>query len=317
VSKSTRRTTFGSSTRGQTVTVIEAPTRRSQRRKAIVAFWVTLMVVGLLGGTVASHYLHPILGGLLGLLGGLVLGAVVFALIVAWPVLRIIWHWLPEIVVALGVVYGWTWLMQATPLWLALVLVVVLVGVPALFRRVRHWVLAPVWCLIVRHRLRVCFAAFIATNRSGTLPLILLARPTPAGERVWIWLRPGLSVKDLEQEGQVQKLAVACWANEVRVVRASRKRAALIRVEVTRREPLADTIVSPLPDFVPDDMPANAPTSPAVPPVGVNLADVPDPRATRATNTNSPADTRPRRPRNAPVAPPDDEPSGFDPRDYA
>ncbi|WP_242624719.1 hypothetical protein [Krasilnikovia cinnamomea] len=308
---------FGSSTRGQTVTVIEAPTRRSQRRKAIVAFWVTLVVVALLGGTVASHYLHPILGGLLGVLGGLVLGAVVFALIVAWPVLRIVWHWLAEIVIALVVVYGWTWLMQATPLWLALVLVVVLVGVPAAFGRVRHWVLAPVWCLIVRHRLRVCFAAFIATNRSGTLPLILLARPTPAGERVWLWLRPGLSIRDLEQDGQVQKLAVACWANEVRVTRASRKRAALIRVDITRREPLTGTVMSPLPNRVPADMPDNTLTAPATPPVGVNLADVPHPRNTRATNTNSTTEPRPRRGRNTAATPPEDEPSGFDPRDYA
>jgi hypothetical protein len=317
VSKSSGRTPFGSSNQGQSVTVIETPTRRSQLRKAIVAFWVTLLVVGLLGGTVAAHYMHPILGGLLGLFLGTMLGVTVACLIMLWPVLRIVWHWLPEILVALGVVYGWTLLMQATPLWLALVLVVALVGVPALFARVRHWVLAPAWCLIVRHRLRVCFAAFIATNRTGTLPLILLARPTPAGERVWIWLRPGLSIKDLEQDGQVQKLAVACWANEVRVTRASRKRAALIRVDITRREPLANKIKSPLPDYVPDHMPANAPTSPAVPPVGVNLADVPHPRAARATNTNSPAESRPRRPRNAPAAPPDDEPSGFDPRDYA
>jgi hypothetical protein len=138
---------------------------------------------------------------------------------------------------------------------------------------------------------------------------------------VWIWLRPGLSIRDLEQDGQVQKLAVACWANEVRVMRASRKRAALIRVDITRREPLINKVKSSLPDYVPDrmadDMPANAPTSPAVPPVGVNLADVPHPRTTRATNTNSTAESRPRRPRNAPAAPPDDEPSGFDPRDYA
>ncbi|MFG1609283.1 hypothetical protein [Actinoplanes sp. NPDC049265] len=317
MSKSSPRVPFGSSNRGNTVTVIEAPTRHSQRRKAIVAFWITLVVVALLGGTVASHYLHPIVGGLLAVLAGVLLGGIVFALIIAWPVLRIIWHWLPEIVLALGVVYGWTWLMQATPLWLALVLVVVLVGVPAMFHQVRHWVLAPVWCLVVRHRLRVCFASFIATNRSGTLPLILPARPTPAGERVWLWLRPGLSIKDLEQDGQVQKLAVACWANEVRVTRASRKHAALVRVDVTRREPLAHTVVSPLPDFVPDDMPANAPTSPAVPPVGVNLAEVPDPRGARATNINTPGDPRTRRPRNANVAPSDDEPSGFDPRDYA
>ena len=288
--KSTRRNLFGTNTRGQTVTVIEAPTRYSQRRKAIVAFWVTLFTVGLLTGTVLSHYLHPIVGGLLGVLAGVVLGVVLFALIVAWPVLRIIWHWLPEIGASLTVVYGWTWLMTATPLWLALVLVVLGVGVPAAcderpcfqrddgrvvlverrresidvvvaaaFARSRHWVLAPAWCLIVRHRLRMCFAAFIATNREGTLPLILLARPTPAGERVWLWLRPGLSIHDLEQEGQLKKLAVACWADQARVVRASRKYAALIRVDITRRDTLSSTVLSTLPDHVPADMPATAP----------------------------------------------------------
>ena len=313
MSKSTRRTAFGTSNRGQTVTVIEAPTRRSQRRKAIVAFWVTLLIVGLLTGTVAAHYMHPILGGLLGIAGGVAVGAVVFALIVVWPVLRIIWHWLPETFGALVLVYGWTWLMQATPLWLALILVVTFVGVPAAFARVRYWVLAPVWCLIVRHRLRMCFAAFIATNREGTLPLILLARPTPAGERVWIWLRPGLSIKDLEQDGQVQKIAVACWANEARVTRASRKYAALIRVDITRREPLADTIASPLPDYVPEDMPANAPVSPGMPPMGLDLTDVPE-----APVVNNHAEPRPpRRPRNDSTVPPDTDASGFDPRDYA
>ncbi|MEV6488558.1 hypothetical protein AB0M20_07980 [Actinoplanes sp. NPDC051633] len=297
------------------MTVIEAPTRYNQRRKAKVAFWITLAVIAVLGGTVASHYLHPIVGALLAAAAGALLGGVVFGLIIAWPVLRIIWHWLPEILLALGFVYGWTWLMLATPLWLALALAG-LACIAASFGRVRSWVAAPVWCLIVRHRLRVCFAAFIATNRSGTLPLILLARPTPAGERVWIWLRPGLSIRDLEQDGQVEKLAVACWAHAVRVTPASGKRAALIRVDVTRREPLANTVVSPLPDFVPADMPANAPTSPAVPPFGVNLREVPDPRAARTSNTNNTGDPQRRRSRN-PVASADDAPSGFDPRDYA
>ncbi len=93
MSKSSGRSMFGSN-KGQTVTVIDAPIARSQRRKAVIAFWVALFVVGLLAGVVASHYLHPIAGGLLGLLAGVVVGAVLFALIVAWPVLRIIWHWL-------------------------------------------------------------------------------------------------------------------------------------------------------------------------------------------------------------------------------
>jgi hypothetical protein len=315
VPKSTRRGLFGTASQGQTVTVIETPVARNFRRRALVAFWVTLLTVGLLAGTVAAHYLHPIVGGLFGLLIGAVTGAVVFALMVAWPVLRIVWHWLPEIGLGLGFVYGWVWLMQSTPMWASLLTVALVVGVPAAVGPIRRRVVSLAWCLIVRHRLRLCFAAFIATNRQGSLPLILPARPTPAGERVWVWLRPGLSLRDLEQDGQVQKLAVACWANEVRVIRASRKYAALIRVDITRREPLADTVVSPLPDYVPADMPADAPVSPGMPPVGLDLPDVPDTPATTH------AEPRPRRGRSVPTptASPESgtEARGFDPRDYA
>ncbi|MET8121805.1 hypothetical protein [Micromonospora sp. NPDC005291] len=257
---------------------------------------------------VASEYMHPIVGGLLGVVLGAVFGAVVFALIVAWPVLRVFWHWLPEILLGLAVVYGWTALMQSTPLWASLLIVALVVGLPAAIGPVRRRVMAWIWCLIVRHRLRLCFAAFIATNRHGSLPLILPAKSTPAGERVWVWLRPGLSLRDLEQDGQMQKLAVACWANEVRVMRAGRKYAALIRIDITRREPLAHTVVSPLPDYVPTDIPSNAPTSPGMPPVGLDLPDVPDQPVT------APADTpRQRKPRNTTTT----SPNGFDPSDYA
>jgi hypothetical protein len=301
---------FGRSGRGQTVTVIEAPRARSQRRKAIIAFWVTLFTAGLLTATVASHYMHPILGGMLGIAVGAVLGAALFALIIAWPVLMMIWHWVPEILLSLGVTYGWVWLMEATPLWLALLAVGIGVGGPAAYPKTRRWLLAPAWCLIVRHRLRQCFAAFIISNREGTLPLILAARPTPVGERVWIWLRPGLSLQNLEQDGQVQKLAVACWAREVRVTPASRKYAAFVRVDVTRRETLTSTVVSPLPGTLPDDMPATTPaTVTSREPVGVNLADVPAARR-RSPDTNS---DRPRRARN-PEPPSSD---AFDPSDYA
>ncbi len=205
MSKSTRRSLFGSNNKGQAVTVIEAPVARSQRRKAIVAFWVTALITALLGGTVAAHYLHPILGGLLGIVLGVVLGGLVAAFILIWPVLRIIWHWLPEILIGSFLVYGWTWLMFATPVWASLLILAAIIGAPAAYSKTRRAVLSAFWCLTVRHRLRMCFAAFIATNRHGTLPFILPARPTPAGERVWVWLRPGLSLNDLEQPGQIQK----------------------------------------------------------------------------------------------------------------
>jgi uncharacterized membrane protein YeaQ/YmgE (transglycosylase-associated protein family) len=102
VSKSNRRTPFGSSSRGGVVNVIETPVARNYRRRAVIAFWLTLGVVGLLAGTVASDHMHPILGFGLGALIGAVLGAVVFVLIVSWPVLRAFWHWLPEILLGSG-----------------------------------------------------------------------------------------------------------------------------------------------------------------------------------------------------------------------
>ena len=310
MSKSSGRSLFGASRKGQTVTVIESPTRINQRRKAIVAFWVTWAVVALPGAVIAADYMHPILAGLLGAVLGVLAGLVLAALIIVWPVLRMIWHWLPEILLGGTLVYGWTWLMLATPMWLSLLIVAAVVG-PLVYGPVRRMVMSVVWCLTVRHRLRMCFAAFIATNRHGTLPFILPARPTPAGERVWVWLRPGLSLHDLEQPGQVQKLAVACWANEVRVVRASRQYAALIRIDITRREPLAGTVKSNLPDHVPADAPANAPVSAAVAPTGVNLIDVPAARSSRSPNDNN--GTRTRRARN-PEPPSSDS---FDPSDYA
>ena len=77
-------------------------------------------------------------------------------------------------------------------------------------RPVRSRIHQALWCLVTRHRIRACFSEFIITNRTGSLPVILRARPTPVGERVWIWLRPGLSLDDLLD--RLDKIAVACWA---------------------------------------------------------------------------------------------------------
>jgi hypothetical protein len=109
------------------------------------------------------------------------------------------------------------------------------------------------------------------------LPLVLWARPTPAGERVWLWLRPGLEVADLD--GKAGRIAVTCWASEVRVVRASQRYAALIRVDIARRDPLANRVESPLAALVPRPRTSDVPVSPAVPTVGLDLADIPDPPA--------------------------------------
>jgi hypothetical protein len=277
--------------------VIEMPVARNFRRLARVTFYVVAGVSGLLAATVASHYMHPILGLILGAVIGVIIGALVAAVVVIWPGLRVFWYWAGEIVLALTLVYGWLTLMTSTNLLVSLLVVAVVAGVPAAVAPIRRRIAALAWCMIVRHRLRLCFVSFLAGNRQGSRPLILAARPTPAGERVWVWLRPGLALSDLE--GRTDKVAVTCWANEVRVVRASDSNAALIRVDITRRNPLAGKVASPLPDLVPDfdDDQSVAPTSPGMPPVNLDLPDVPE-EPDQDSTTRLP---RGRRPRNAPA----------------
>src|SRR5439155_11516712 len=90
-----------------TVTVIETRVHRSSARNARLAFWVTWFVVGLLSMTIAADRIHPILALLLGFAVGTAVGAVVWAIVRVWPLLRLIWWWIPEISLVLVVVYGW------------------------------------------------------------------------------------------------------------------------------------------------------------------------------------------------------------------
>ena len=131
------------------------------------------------------------------------------------------------------------------------------------------------WCQITRHRLRVCFAAFIRTNNRvdpGLTPLILLIRATPAGERVWLWLRPGLDLAELEARSA--KIAVACWASTVQVI-ASRRFAALVRLDITRRDPLTGLVTSPLVGGIPTQPPVPVEGDPFEG-LGLDLLDVPE-----------------------------------------
>jgi hypothetical protein len=91
---------------------------------------------------------------------------------------------------------------------------------------------------------------------------------------VWVWLRPGLDLSDLE--GRADKLAVACWASEVRVVRASDRFAALVRVDVTRRDPLTEVFTSPLVGLVPTPSGPSGPAMGDVDGLALDLPDVPE-----------------------------------------
>jgi hypothetical protein len=296
VSKSSGGGLFGARRAGE-VTLVETPVSRAFARKARVTFFAVgiattaVTVVGL-------HHRDPALAVLVGVVVGAVAGFVAGAGVVVWPVVRVLWHWSAEITAAVLLLVAWSWLSDLVPGGWALLLLAVLVGAPAAVPPVRRQLVAVGWCAIVRHRLRTCFAEFLRTPgrlSPGRLPLILAAWPTPAGERVWVWLRAGLELADLE--GRCGKLAVACWADQVVAVRASRSYAALVRVDVTRRDPLTAPVASPLIDRIPGAWLHRDQTARPTPPAGLDLPDVPEP------TTPAPASvTRPARARRSPAS---------------
>jgi hypothetical protein len=145
-------------------------------------------------------------------------------------------------------------------------------------RPVRRFLRNRVWCVITRHRIRACLTEMRTLNYSGNLPFIIGCFSTKTGEAVWLWMRPGLSAEDLENKAET--IASACWARKAQIGRTDRN-AALIRVDIDRRDPLAKThITSPLLDdtsgmpeaAVADDallaflIPENAPSDPTTEP---------------------------------------------------
>ena len=124
--------------RGGTVTVIDQPVLRSYMRKAKAVFWITWAVLGILAAVVAASKWEPILALLAGALTGLIIAAIASSIVAAWPVLRVIWWWLPELSLSGGLVTGWTELASHTDLAVRLVVVTGVVGLPAALGPVRR-----------------------------------------------------------------------------------------------------------------------------------------------------------------------------------
>jgi hypothetical protein len=267
---------FGQKPTG-TVALVEPPVSASYAMRARVAFFAVSAGVGLLGSAVLAAAMNPVKAVALGVLAGMTAGLVVGVLVRVWPVLRVLWWWSMEITAAVLLVGGSSALARLTHLLVSVVLLLVLAGVAGGVPKVRRRLSALVWCAVVRHRLRVTFGEVIRSSnraRPACLPLVLFARPTPAGERVWLWLRPGLDLAELE--GRTGKVAVTCWASEVRMVRASARFAALIRVDIARRDPLSGLVHTPLLELLRNTK-GVAPVSPGMPPLGLDLDDVADP----------------------------------------
>lgn len=296
--------------RGASAIVDVVQRRRSDRvaKLTFITVWVVLApTVTLVAATITDRWLAV----LIGVAGALVVSSVAALVAFVWPVVRMVWYWAGEITAGVLLLAGYWALTRVVPWPVALLLLAVAAGLLVVRAGSRRRLAAWVWCAVSRHRLRTCFATFIRANRFGSLPLILWARPTLAGERVWVWLRPGLSLEDLTDSGGLDRLAVGCWAKTVKVVPGSRRWAPLLRVDITRREPLADTITSPIPDLLGDlpevtDLP---PTVASVDAGGLDLDDVPAPAdaGMPAAGTPRPGSRRNGRPAPTPRRATDDD----------
>jgi hypothetical protein len=110
----------------------------------------------------------------------------------------------------------------------------------------RRFLLTRLWCVIDRWRMRSCLKAckVRTMNLDGALPLMLWARPTKIGERVWLWLRAGASGDDIDDA--LTFLAPACFARHAQIHRV-RRLSTLVAVDIIRRDPLTgNTVPSPL-----------------------------------------------------------------------
>ena len=117
------------------------------------------------------------------------------------------------------------------------VIVAVVLAVPALRRFVSHRAAA----VLTRHRLRQVLVERRCLNFSRSAPLFLWSHPTEVGETVWLFLRAGISPSDVENE--TEWIASGCFARDARITPA-RKMSALVRVEVIRRDPLAEELIA-------------------------------------------------------------------------
>jgi hypothetical protein len=197
--------------------------------------WITLITAGVLAGLLASqHHTAPAIT-LLAITGALFLAS--FRAL--WVLFGLIIRARAEITVlaTVGLAYWWLHTIM-TSVFANLVLIGVLVVI-LLVPASRRFLLRRFWCVLDRHRLRSCLrqTKVRTMNMDGQLPLMLWARPTQTGERVWMWIRAGSASDDLE--AALTYIAPACYAREARLNEV-RKLSTLVSVDIIRRDPLAD-----------------------------------------------------------------------------
>src|SRR5262249_28923426 len=120
-----------------------------------------------------------------------------------------------------------------------------IVGLVLTVASVLPWTRRRFWCVLARHRIqKLCWEARLHT-RSGRLPLILWARPTKVGERLYLLCRAGICAEDFQ--AHIGELRAACYARDAPVTRNTRW-SHLLTIDIIRRDKLAanNTVTSPL-----------------------------------------------------------------------
>ncbi|MGH3393560.1 MAG: hypothetical protein ACRDPO_02620 [Streptosporangiaceae bacterium] len=146
------------------------------------------------------------------------------------------WRWRYELGAAAGLATPWIALRVAAATGLMAGLAAGLV-LTASFPRGRRFLAARLWCIVSPHRIRSGCAQAWIHSRYGKLPVILMTRSQPLGERIYVWCRAGIGAADFSSARDL--LAAACMATDVHVSRHSR-RAHLVALDVIRREPPAE-----------------------------------------------------------------------------
>ena len=147
------------------------------------------------------------------------------------------WRWRTELVILaiLAAFFCWLWSQLRTPVLAGIVLAAFL-GLVFALPWSRRFTVRRFWCVLSRHRFhRMCFEGRLHT-RTGRVPPVLWVRPTKVGERLFIWVRAGLSAEDFEK--QTGELRAACYAREARVTRNTQW-SQLVTIDIIRRDTLA------------------------------------------------------------------------------
>jgi hypothetical protein len=150
------------------------------------------------------------------------------------------WRWRYELLPATALAAVWLVRGVAAATAVIVSLAAVLVAVASLPAG-RRFLSARAWCIVTAHRVRVGCAQAWIHSRGGKIPLVLLTRRQPFGERVYLWCRAGTTADDFSSARGL--LAATCWADDVRVSRHPRY-AHLVSLDVIRRPRLRRTPVT-------------------------------------------------------------------------